>query len=181
MDTLCRLMPSELPETINPMLLAKTGKELSGSYGLHQLSRVNTLLEVDLGMHVSFKLRFSRHDDHRLFCVVGELEAVLPMVCQRCLQPMQRQVDGIVNMAIVRDEAEAGVLPAQFEPYIDTGEPVKLQDFIEDELLLAMPLVSLHDEKVCPAADKPIENKFGLEQIAKVNPFAELKKLKLRK
>jgi len=181
MDTLCRLMPSELPETIDPMRLAKIGKALSGSYDLHQLSRVNALLDTDPGGQISFKLKFSWDDESRLFCVVGRLEAILPLVCQRCLQPMQRQVGGIVNMAIVSDEAEAESLPAQFEPYIYTGVPVKLQDFVEDELLLVMPLVSLHEERACPAANKSTENKSGRERIAKVSPFIELKNLKLRK
>ena len=181
MDTLCRLMPSELPETIDPMRLAKIGQALSGSYNLHQLSRIDALLKGGSSGQVSFWLEFSRDDESHLFCVVGGLEAIIPLVCQRCLQPMQRQVGGIVNMAIVSDEAEIEALPAQFEPYIDTGVPVKLQDFVEDELLLAMPLVSRHEEKECPAADEPTENKSGREQIAKVNPFAELKNLKLRK
>ncbi len=181
MDTLCRLMPSELPETIDPMRLAKTGQALSGSYDLHQLSRIDALLKGDPGGQVSFWLEFSRDDESHLFCVVGELKANISLVCQRCLQPMQRQVGGIVNMAIVSDEAEVKALPAKFEPYVVTGVPVKLQDFIEDELLLAMPLASLHEEKECPAADKPTENKSGRERNAKVNPFAELKNLKLRK
>jgi len=37
-----------------------------------------------------------------------------------------------------------------------------------------MPLVPLHEEQVCPAA-----NKFKHEQRGKENPFAELKNLKL--
>ena len=65
-------------------------------------------------------------------------------------------------------------LPAEFEPYIDLGVPVKLQDFIEDELLLAMPLVSVHEDEECPAASK-----FKHEQTVKENPFTELKNLKL--
>ena len=107
MDTLCRLMPSELPETIDPMHLAKVGKALSGSYDLRQLSRINALLEADPGGQVSFWLEFSRDDESHLFCVVGGLEAMLSLICQRCLQPMKCQVSGIVNMAIVNDEAEA--------------------------------------------------------------------------
>jgi len=181
MDTLCRLMPSELPETIDPMRLAKTGQALSGSYDLHQLSRIDALLKGEPGGQVSFWLEFSRDDESHLFCVVGGLEAIISLVCQRCLQPMQRQVGGIVNMAIVSDEGEVEALPAQFEPYIDTGVPVKLQDFVEDELLLAMPLVSRHEEMECQAADEPTENKSGRERIARENPFAELKNLKLRK
>lgn len=174
MDTLCRLMLSELPETINPMRLAKAGKTLSGGYKLHQLQRVNVLLEGKTGEQVSFRLEFSQDNENRLFSIVGGLETKLPMVCQRCMAPMQYQLSGMINIAIVSSEAEAEVLPEPFEPYIDTGDSVKLQDFIEDELLLAMPLVSLHEKKDCPAADK-----FKRVRLEKVSPFAGLKNLKL--
>ena len=173
-------MPPELPETIDPMRLAKTGKELSGSYDLRQFDRVNVSFEDGSDAQVLFKLEFSRDDENQLFSVVGDLETVLPQVCQRCMQPMQQQLSGKIKIAIVNNEAEAENLPAEFEPYIDTGVPVKLQDFIEDELLLAMPLVSLHEEQECPAAKKfKHEHKLMLEQRASENPFAELKNLKL--
>jgi uncharacterized protein len=167
-------MPPELPETIDPMRLAKTGKELSGSYDLRQFARVNASLNDDSKVQLSFKLEFSRDDENRLFSVVGDLQTTLPLICQRCMQPMQHQLSAMIKMAIVSNEAEAENLPAEFEPYIDTGVPVKLQDFIEDELLLAMPLVSLHEEQECPAADK-----FKHDETAKKKPFAELKNLKL--
>ena len=173
-------MPPELPETIDPMRLAKTGKELSGSYDLRQFDRVNASIKDESKVQLSFKLKFSRDDKNQLFSVVGELQTTLPLVCQRCMQPMQHQLSVNIKMAIVSNEAEAESLPTEFEPYIDTGVPVKLQDFIEDELLLAMPLVSLHKEQECPAADKfKHVAKFEDEQIAKENPFAELKNLKL--
>jgi len=167
-------MPPELPETIDPMRLAKTGKELSGSYDLRQFDRVNASLEDNSKVQLSFKLEFLRDDENRLFSIVGDLQTTLPLICQRCMQPMQHQLSAMIKMAIVSNEAEAENLPAEFEPYIDTGVPVKLQDFIEDELLLAMPLVSLHKEQECPVADK-----FKHDETAKENPFAELKNLKL--
>jgi len=167
-------MPSELPETIDPLRLAKADAALSGSYELCQFDRVNASLKDGSKVQVSYKLEFSRDDKNQLFCIVGDLETVLPQVCQRCMQPMQHQLSIAIKLAIVSNEEEAENLPAEFEPYVDTGVPVKLQDFIEDELLLAMPLVSLHDEQECPAA-----NKFKHEQKGKENPFAELKNLKL--
>ena len=167
-------MPSELPETIDPMRLAKTGEQLSGSYNLRQFDRVNASLENGSDAQVLFKLEFSRDNQNQLYSIVGDLETALPQVCQRCMQPMLHQLSAMIKMAIVSNEAEAENLPADFEPYIDTGVPVKLQDFIEDELLLAMPLVSLHEEQECPAADK-----FKHVEMAKENPFAELKNLKL--
>ena len=173
-------MLSELPEMIDPMRLAMTGKEISGSYDLRQFDRVNASLDDDSKVQVSFKLEFSRDDENQLFSIVGDLQTVLPQVCQRCMEPMQHQLSGIIKMAIVSNETEAENLPAEFEPYVDTGVPVKLQDFIEDELLLAMPLVSLHEERECPAAGMfKHEHKLMLEQGAKENPFAELKNLKL--
>jgi len=167
-------MLSELPETIDPLRLAKTGRALSGSYELRQFDRINASLKDGSKVQVSFKLEFSRDDKNQLFSIVGDLETVLPQVCQRCMQPMQHQLSIAIKLAIVSNEEEAENLPAEFEPYIDTGVPVKLQDFIEDELLLAMPLVSLHEQQECPAA-----RKFKHEQREKENPFAELKNLKL--
>ncbi len=167
-------MLSELPETIDPLRLAKTGRALSGSYELRQFDRVNASLKDGSKVQVSFKLEFSRDDKNQLFSIVGDLETVLPQVCQRCMQPMQHQLSIAIKLAIVSNEEEAENLPAEFEPYIDTGVPVKLQDFIEDELLLAMPLVSLHEQQECPAA-----RKFKHEQRGKENPFAKLKNLKL--
>jgi len=167
-------MPSELPETIDPMRLAKVGKVLSGSYYLSQFDRVNASLKDNSKVLLSFKLEFSRDEENQIFSIVGDLETVLPQVCQRCMQQMQHQLNGTIKMAIVTNEADTENLPSEFEAYIDTGVPVKLQDFIEDELLLAMPLVSLHEEQECPAADK-----FKHVETAKENSFAELKNLKL--
>lgn len=177
-------MRPELPETIDPLRLAKTGNELSGNYDLQQFGRVTMSLDGNLqnelsSQQVSFRLEFcqiiiSGNDDNRLFSIVGSVKTSLPQVCQRCMRPMRQQVNGLINMAIVSNEEEAEDLPTEFEAYIDTGVPVKLQDFIEDELLLAMPLVPLHEEQECPAADV-----FKHKQAAKKNPFAELKNLKL--
>lgn len=164
---------------IDPMRLAKIGNELSGSYNLYQFDRITNSLESELKIdlssrQVSFKLEFSSDDENRIFSIVGSVETSLPLVCQRCMQPMQYHLSAIINMAIVSNDTEAEKLSAEFEPYIDLGVPVKLQDFIEDELLLAMPLVSLHEEQECPAAYK-----FKHEQTVRENPFAELKNLKL--
>jgi len=167
-------MPSELPETIDPMRLAKVGKEISGSYDLRRFDRVNVSLNDDSTVRVSFRLEFSRDERYGLFGIVGDLQTTLPQVCQRCMQTMRYQLNAIIKMAIVSNETEAENLPAEFEACIDTGVPVKLRDFIEDELLLAMPLVPLHEEQECPAADK-----FNHLETAKENPFAELKNLKL--
>jgi uncharacterized protein len=168
-------MPSELPETIDPMRLAKECKVLSGSYELRQFDRVNASLMDESKAQVFFKIEFSSDEENQLFSVVGDLQTSLPLICQRCMQPMQHQLSAMIKMAIVRNEAEAENLPAEFEPYIDIGVPVKLQDFIEDELLLAMPLVSFHEEQECPAADT-----FKHVETAKENPFAELKNFKIK-
>ncbi len=66
-DTLCRLMPSELPETIDPMRLAKVGKVLSGSYELRQFDRVNASLKDESKAQVFFKIEFSRDEKNQIF------------------------------------------------------------------------------------------------------------------
>ena len=92
---------------IDPMRLAMTGKEISGSYDLRQFDRVNASLDDDSKVQVSFKLEFSRDDENQLFSIVGDLQTVLPQVCQRCMEPMQHQLSGIIKMAIVSNETDA--------------------------------------------------------------------------
>ena len=182
-------MRLDLPETIDPMRLAKTGIVLSGGYDLHQFERIQTSSEFASDTQVVFRLEFSRlnfsglnffgDNENCLYGIIGNVETSLPQVCQRCMQSMRQAVNGSIKMAIIEDEAKAEHLPADTEAFIDRGVPVKLQDFIEDELLLAMPLIPLHKERECSAANKYMNRPGEKKRAAKENPFVELKHLKL--
>lgn len=101
----------------------------------------------------------------------------LPLTCQRCLQGLLFGVDEAVDFRLVADEpaltqaeleAEDEALPAT--------EPVNVLELIEDQLILALPIVPMHER--CPQAEGSAtavakEDDAGERQ----HPFAHLRDL----
>lgn len=110
--------------------------------------------------------------------VSGELKAKLPLICQRCLEPYLFVVDQLSTLAWVRSEQEAERLPLRFEPYLVDTNPLILNDVIEDELLLALPQIPMHEQSTC-SASKWL-NKEPIEPVDESvdNPFSVLVKMK---
>lgn len=106
----------------------------------------------------------------------------LPMICQRCLGPAD------IEVAVARDfrfvdteaQAEAEDEEAEEDVLVLTRE-FNLQELIEDELLMELPVVPRHD--VCPVEVKLAaqDAEFEAASEAKPNPFAALAGLKSAK
>jgi len=102
----------------------------------------------------------------------------IALVCQRCLGPVEVQVEVERDFLFVADEALAAELDVDSEDdVLASSRNFDLQALVEDELLLALPLVPRHE--VCPhplvlPAD-PVES-----QEERSNPFAALQALRRR-
>jgi len=71
--------------------------------------------------------------------------------CQRCLQPVALDLDLARALRFVADEATAEALDAESEDdVLALPRYLDLHDLVEDELLLALPLVPMHAQ--CPQA-----------------------------
>lgn len=83
-----------------------------------------------------------------------QVKAQLPLVCQRCLQDMLHPIEEKVDFRLVADEPELtqAELEAEDEALAAT-EPVDVLELIEDQLLLALPIVPMHDH--CPPGAEP--------------------------
>jgi uncharacterized protein len=175
MDKLCRLMPPDPSQLIEPLRLAKAGKRLNGQFRLDVFHRLDTLLNNDLGVLV-YRLDFAE-DPKGIYCVNGEIDASVEVLCQRCLKPFQLYVNHSVNLGIVLDKAEAKQLPSEYEPLVLNEDTLSLVELVEDELILALPISPVHAPEDCLGSD--ILEKMNHEQ--KRHPFDELAKLKLHK
>lgn len=79
--------------------------------------------------------------------VSGEVE--LP--CQRCLGNMPYKVEVERTLYLARNEAEMERLDALPDSdAIQAGETLNLVDLVEDEVLLSLPLATMHAEGECP-------------------------------
>ena len=91
--------------------------------------------------------------------------------CQRCLAPVEVALAMERKFLFVHGEDAAAQIDAGREDdVIAMTRALDLRELIEDELLLAMPLVPLH--AVCPAPLPVAVNEGSLEE--RPNPFAAL-------
>ena len=99
-------------------------------------------------------------------------DADVILQCQRCLLPLDEAVHVDRHFRFVPDEDTAAALDDEIEDEVlALPKTLNLRDLVEDEMLLALPLVPRHD--VCPEA---IPMQFGdVEEVEeKANPFASL-------
>jgi len=71
------------------------------------------------------------------------VEAGLPLVCQRTLEAFVFKVSVDQRLGLIADEREEAALPPGYEPLLVTDGALSLADVIEDELILALPVVPL--------------------------------------
>jgi uncharacterized protein len=174
-------MSKRFPDRLDPWRFADLGKEFGGELPLETFARLSACLLKPTG-NVSFKLVFGR-DQERRAILSGWLNAVLSLQCQRCLEEVNHPIDIRLSVAFVKGMDEAEMLPDDLDPCLVEDDQVDFRDLLEDELLLALPQVAMHDPGVCHApvsgvvGETPIEHS---EQERK-NPFAALAELKREK
>ena len=164
-------MSSDMPHTIAPGRLAEAGACIEGRLELHKMARLTELLMDNRGM-VDLKLAFCRSEDG-ISSITGRYETNLQLVCQRCLEPFTVNLARNINVGIIFEGATLKKLPETLEPLVLKQETIVLAEFIEDEILLGLPLSPMHNPDDCAAGEPAME--YGQ---AGPGPFQILKELK---
>ncbi len=96
----------------------------------------------------SIRLKFGVQDQRPV--VHGELRATVELICQRCMGVMQQPVLETFELMLVATEAELALVPESYEPWIVNASRLNVLELIEEQLLLALPLIARHpDEQSC--------------------------------
>jgi uncharacterized protein len=109
-------------------------------------------------------------------------DAVVPLVCQRCLAPVSVALHVDNRYRFVADEDIAMREDDESaEDLLVWDENFNLTPLLEDELLMALPVVPMHDQ--CPSlvATQSDQLDGGAGATPKPNPFAALARLKTPK
>ena len=102
-------------------------------------------------------------------------DTVLPMTCQRCLQPVDMPVGFETDFRFVADERAAEAEDDESEEdLLVLRRDFPLRELIEDELLLAMPPAPLHES--CPVSLPTVaeDPNFAAAEEERSHPFAIL-------
>lgn len=159
-------MSGTLPKFIDVERFAAKHERIEGVFTVTALDRLMQMAATPDG-EVGFALAFFRDDQGRSR-VTGAIQGSVMLTCQRCLQPVRHELAGSVELMALADESALSQLPGDVEPLLTEGQPVRLADLVEDEALLALPIVALHPQCLLPSHDKS-GNEDG-------NPFAALKR-----
>jgi len=189
----------ELPDANR--LFAKNGV-IDAILLLTRLPRFSEFLAVPEGQ-VAVKLNFG-HDEATRRHLTGSLTTRVTQVCQRCLETLQVDLQCSLDILVLdNEEALASLSPDDVltsDAIVDEGDGPDILAIIEDELILSLPLVALHENDSCNSAlnalrqhasdagkqDKTTGSKSvgkdggkdGSKSSGKENPFAVLATLK---
>lgn len=163
-------MPEALPSRVDAFRLAGRGARIENTTPVAMMSRLVSLLADDAGTARS-ELAFVR--DASDWCVVdGHAAAEVHVTCQRCLETMPVRLDVRLRLGVAADESEAERLPDGLEGVLSEDGQLSPLALVEDELILALPIVALHADCSAPVGAVPAPASDDS------NPFAVLKALK---
>jgi len=170
-----------LPERLDPWRAVVAQSAYAGTVPLTQLSRlVKVVLGSDGPAH--YELQFTRDEQGRKLAL-GRVRMTLILRCQRCLEAFTLPVDARFALALVHAAGESDHLDLAAVPdmpeHLDAlplGDgPVRPLEWIEDELLLAIPQVPMHPSGHCTVGAKAADD---VAPPARVSPFAVLADLR---
>jgi uncharacterized protein len=177
---------------------AEDGSPLQGQVQLGELPRWAELLHPDadpsshtVSWSAQGELRGRRATRTEIWLHL-QIQATAALTCQRCLSPVDTPLQVDRWFRFVEDEAQAATLDEETEDdVLVVSKAFDLLDLIEDELLLATPIVPRHD--ACPAplsvneeaAEPPVphppeanQSDGAADNAPRPHPFAALAGLK---
>ncbi len=181
------------PRTFSPLKLdlaafAEAGASLEGAWTAVELERLADAGAPetpasgwpDLSWRLQAEMRRPKAGPAQTWLRL-EARANVWLTCQRCLQPLSEVVQVDRWLRFVEGESQAAALDADSDDdVLALPRHLDARELIEDELLLALPLVPRH--AVCPeplpvTSDDPAEPAAS-EDAEREHPFAKLAALK---
>jgi uncharacterized protein len=174
-------MHQKLPREIDPFRLAQNGLVIEGQIQLSELPRFTQFLLSDEGI-VDVKLAFEI-DEIGTPYMKGEFKTSVSILCQRCMSEMTLDMHVHSLLGLVKSELKIEGLAEQYEPWVlETADPVLTSSLIEDELILALPIVPKHEQPCLSEEAWSVGDDEVIDETdKKESPFAILSALKKTK
>lgn len=174
----------KLPVWIDPPKLAQAAAVIEGRLSMQSMALLQQHLEGSVAeLELFCRLQFDI-EAKRVICE-GQLQADLPLLCQRCLEVVTIRVEKNLRYCWLEPGDSDEHVDADYEALWLEEVPLKLATLLEEELVLSLPFIAKHEH--CPSlADEIAECLVVVDEIevetetaeTKPNPFAVLKQLK---
>ncbi len=143
----------------------------SGELLLSQMPRLSELVIADDSrIPVTFEFGYN---EAQLATLKGGYQADLKVICQRCLEPMVTSINQEFTLLI--DATDEDIESCQLDSVYTSEGYLNMVEVIEDELILALPLIMMHEDRNCNSYLQAASESLPVETN---NPFAVLQTLK---
>jgi uncharacterized protein len=164
------------PRRLDVAAAAAAGAALDGRWPLSDLTRLADGAAGQVDEPVAWSARFEQRRELGAApqaWLLLQAQARVARECQRCLQPVLLSLDMNRAFRFAPSEDEAAALDADSEDdVLVLSRHFDLRELVEDELLLAMPIVPMHEQCLSPllgaVPDEPAA------EAAPAHPFAAL-------
>ena len=169
------------PQRLDVVALAEDAAELSGSEPMAAFRRLAdearaSIQDREVTWSAEGELRNPHHVQPEVWMHL-QADALLPMTCQRCLEPVEIRLEVDRTFRFVADEATAAAEDDDAEEdLLAVSRAFDLPALIEDELLMEVPVVPRH--AVCPHEVPLSAADADFVDAAPEHPFAAQKLLK---
>jgi uncharacterized protein len=169
-------MSRNYPDRVRPEKVASAKRRFAGKMALIALDQVTDLMEEPGSEDgVAFEVQFD-HDGQGQIVADLHIEGLIPLLCQRSLRRFLFPVDSRARIGIVSSEEAAAQLPDDYEPLVCADDDLELKRLVEEELMLALPIVPVDPD--APPNEAVLELDDGLPAEPTHSPFEALAKLK---
>jgi len=130
---------SALPETVDAWRMVSAGRRFEGSIRVRDMPRLRISLVRD-DATIRYEIEFGR-DELGVAYLALKAAGHLPLECQRTLEEFELEVAIDERLGLIAREEDEAALPPGYEPLLTESGEISLADVIEDELILALPVV----------------------------------------
>ena len=167
-----------LPLKVDPFRFAENAVSLNGALFIKEMQRFCSSLASDQG-EVKVSMTFDR-DEQGIRHIKGRITTEVMLQCQRCLRPFKHEIINEFLLGIVHTEEEADRLPNRYDPLIVSDGALVISDMIEEELIISLPLVPMHNTKDCNA-EVFHESSAHEVSVERASPFKVIESLRSKR
>jgi uncharacterized protein len=136
--------PAASDFTVDAKVQARARNIIEHHFTVTDLPR---LMQAGAGSGSTVDVRLSFFEYDTLAAIHGSLQGRVMLECQRCLTEAPIGIADDFSVVIV--DRERSDEPGGYEPVVADAERLDVRWLVEEQVLLSLPLVALHDDEHC--------------------------------
>lgn len=142
----------DLPRHIDLDRIGREPHAYAGKLSSQAMTKLTGLVDGLTAIEASMQVEWAQDQPHA--AIRGECWAQATLVCERCLEPMDLRLEGRFEVLAVDRAQQADELPMDQAVVEAPRGQLDVISLIEDELILALPVVPRHENTACDGGQR---------------------------